>query len=442
MNRHFRILGLIFATLACTVRADISATESRMLAFIEASNPAALELLIESVNINSGTMNLEGVRETGELLRARFEQLGFQTEWQDGAAFQRAGHLVARHAGADAGPKLLLIGHLDTVFEPDSPFQHFTLLGESVASGPGIADMKGGNVIMLQALAALREVGALEQLDITVVLTGDEELSGHPLALSKKALVDAAIYADIAIGFENGDGDYRTANISRRGSSGWVLRVQGTPSHSSQVFREDIGPGAIFEAARILHGFQGDAVLRGEEYLTFNPGRIVGGTTITDSQVDNAGTAFGKSNVVAESAFVDGDIRAISAEQLSRAQRRMAQIVAANHPHTSATIEFDEGYPPMAPTDGNRQLLNLYSAISEDLGFGPVVAVNPLRAGAADVSFAADHVEMAIDGLGMSGSEGHTVNERGNLDSLPLQAKRAAVLMYRLAQATVTQPVK
>jgi glutamate carboxypeptidase len=434
MHSYLQILVLMLGALCASAQAGVSATEKRMLEFIDATNPEALELLIESVNINSGTMNLEGVRKTGELFRARFEELGFQTEWQDGAEFQRAGHLVARYAGTDAGPKILLIGHLDTVFEPDSPFQSFAMLDDAVATGPGIADMKGGNVIMLRALAALRAVDALDQLDVTVVLTGDEELSGRPLALSKKALVDAAGHADIAIGFENGDGDYRTANISRRGASGWTLRTTGKPSHSSQIFREDIGPGAIFEAARILHSFQADEELRGEQYLTFNPGRIVGGTTITDSEADNTGTAFGKSNVVAESAFVDGDLRAVSSEQLQRARQRMQQIVASSHPHTSATIEFEDGYPPMAPTDGNRKLLALYSRVSEDLGFGAVEAVNPLRAGAADVSFVADHVEMAIDGVGMSGSEGHTVDEKGHLESLPLQAKRAAVLLYRLAQ--------
>lgn len=433
MKRY--ICLLILATLSCAARADTSATEQRMQEFIDATNSRALELLAESVNINSGTMNLEGVRRTGALFRAEFEELGFATEWHDGAKFQRAGHLVARYAGPAAGPKVLLIGHLDTVFEPDSPFQTFELLDDGLATGPGIADMKGGNVIMLRALAALREVGALDNLDVTVVLTGDEELSGRPLSLSKRALVDAAKYADIAIGFENGDGDYRTANVARRGASGWTLRVTGRPAHSSQVFREDIGPGAIFEAARILHTFQTDEQLRGEQYLTFNPGRMVGGTTVTDSAADNSGTAFGKSNVVAESAVVDGDIRATSREQLLRAQQRMRQIVAASHPHTSATIEFDEGYPPMAPTAGNKQLLALYSRVSQDLGFGEVGAVNPLRAGAADVSFAADHVDMALDGLGMSGSEGHTVDEKGDLASLPLQAKRAAVLLYRLSQS-------
>lgn len=431
-----RLCYLAIALMVLSARPALStpsATEARMLAFIDATNPAALELLIESVNINSGTMNLAGVRQVGELFSSEFAALDFEVEWLDGSAFDRAGHLLARYRGSEAQVKVLLIGHLDTVFEPDSPFQAFTRVDDNKATGPGIADMKGGNVIMLRALAALREVGALEQLDVTVVLTGDEELSGRPLALSKQALVEAAIHADIAIGFENGDGDYRTANVARRGSTGWTLTVSGTPAHSSQVFREDIGSGAIYEAARVLHAFHEDEILRGEQYLTFNPGRIAGGTTLRNSAADNTTSAFGKSNVVAESARVEGDIRALSIEQLARAQARMAEIVADNLPVTRASISFDEGYPPMAPTAGNLRLLALFSEVSEDLGFGEVTAVNPLRAGAADISFAADHVEMALDGLGMSGTEGHTVNETGYLPALPLQAKRTAVLLHRLA---------
>ncbi|MEQ9464460.1 MAG: M20/M25/M40 family metallo-hydrolase [Haliea sp.] len=434
MNKLFCCLVIALTALSArSTLAALSATEQRMVDFIDATNPAALELLVDSVNINSGTMNLAGVREVGALYRPQFEALGFAVEWLDGSEFGRAGHLLARYRGSEAQRKVLLIGHLDTVFEPDSPFQTYTRVDATTATGPGIADMKGGNVIMLQALAALAEVGALERLDVTVVLTGDEELSGSPLALSKQALVDAATYADIALGFENGDGDYRTANVARRGSVGWTLTVTGTPAHSSQIFREDIGSGAIYEAARILHGFHEDESLRGEQYLTFNPGRIAGGTTVRNSEADNSSSAFGKSNVVAETARVEGDIRALSAAQLARAQARMAAIVADSLAGTSASISFDEGYPPMAPAAGNLRLLALYTEVSEALGFGEVVAVNPLRAGAADISFAADHVEMALDGLGMSGSEGHTVNETAYLPALPLQAKRAALLLHRLA---------
>lgn len=412
--------------------AQLDATEQAMVEFIDATNAAAEELLIESVNINSGTMNFAGVREVAEHLIPHFAAIGFDARFEDGAAWGRAGHLIADYHGTGDGPKLLLIGHLDTVFEPDSPFQEYERIDDEVAIGPGIADMKGGNIIMLQALRALHEVGELEQMDITVVITGDEELSGDPLSLSKKALTDAAEYADYAIGFENGDGNPATANISRRGSSGWVLNVTGKPAHSSQVFREDIGPGAIYETSRILLLFMQN--LQQEENLTFNPGRIIGGTEISHDAATSSGTAFGKNNVIAESTLVTGDLRAVSLDQQERARAMMRDIVADSFAHTSAEITFTDGYPPLAPTEGNRELLTVYSGASQDLGLGQVAPVNPRLAGAADVSFTAGLVEKAIDGLGMSGSGGHTIDESGLMSALPKQSKRAAVMLYRLYQ--------
>lgn len=414
------------------VYAQLDATEQAMVSFIDTTNAEAETLLIESININSGTMNFAGVRAVGELLTPHFQAIGFETQFIDGTAWGRAGHLVAEHHPSieTDGPKLLLIGHLDTVFEPSSPFQSFERIDTETARGPGISDMKGGNVIMLQALRALDDVGLLADMDITVVFTGDEEFSGAPLALSKKTLTDAAEYADISIGFENGDGNPATANISRRGASSWELRVTGTPAHSSQVFREDIGPGAIYETARILLLFMQN--LQQEENLTFNPGRIIGGTDITHDSDNSSGTAFGKNNVVAESALVTGDLRAMSLDQLERARAMMREIISDNLPHTSAEIVFDDGYPPLAPTDGNAEMLAIYSEASQDLRLGVVEAVNPRLAGAADVSFTAGLVEKAIDGLGMSGSNAHTVDEIGLMTALPNQAKRAALLMYRL----------
>ncbi len=436
MGRLF-IICSVFLTSNLFVNSTLSAaeldpTEQAMVAFIDESNAEAMALLIELININSGSMNFAGVREVADILIPEFDALGFNAYWQDGTEWDRAGHLIAEHRGSGNGPKLLLIGHLDTVFEADSPFQVYEDLGGGIARGPGISDMKGGDIIMLQALRALESVGELASMDVTVIMTGDEELSGRPLSLSKSDLIEAAKYADIALGFENGDGNWETANISRRSSSGWTLEVNGKPAHSSQVFREDIGSGAIYEAARILMSFYTE--LRKEELLTFNPGRIMGGTTVNHDAASNSGTTFGKNNVVAESAIVTGDIRAISPEQLQRVQQTMQALISENLPHTSATINFGDGYPPMAPTDGNRQLLSLYSQASQDLGLGVVRAVNPLMAGAADVSFSAEHVDMAIDGLGMSGSAGHTVEETGILIALPQQAKRAALLMYRLQQ--------
>lgn len=409
--------------------AQLDRTERKLVSWVEENNGDALDLLKELININSGTMNFEGVKQVADKLIPKFQSIGMESYFIDGEAWNRAGHLVAKIEGGK-GPNILMIGHLDTVFEPDSPFQEWTQVDETTIKGPGIADMKGGDVIILQTLSALHDQGLLKDMNIWVVMTGDEELSGRPLSLSKKELLEAAEWADVALGFENGDGNYKTANVARRSSSGWKLEVTGTPSHSSQIFKPEIGAGAIYEASRILTQFYEE--LSNEEFLTFNPGNIVGGTDISYDEKTNSGTAFGKTNVVAEYALVNGDIRCISMEQYERAKETMKRIVSEHLPQTEATITFDEGYPPFAPTDGNYKLLEQFSQVSQDLGFGKVSPVNPADAGAADISFTASGIQMGIDGMGMGGTQGHTINEAGDLKTLPMQTKRAAVLMYRL----------
>lgn len=427
---HRCLLALTLALLTATrVLALDAQEEAVVLQAVDNATARYTSVLERAVNINSGSMNVDGVTRVGKLFAEEFKAIGFTTEWVDGVAFQRAGHLVARRG--TSGPKMLLIGHLDTVFASDSPFQRYTAVDQHHAAGPGITDMKGGNVVMLLALAALDEAGLLDRMQLQVVLTGDEELRGRPLDVANAALVDAARWADIALGFEDGDGDPTTAVITRRGSSNWRLEVTGKPAHSSQIFREDIGDGAAFEVARILTAWR--EALRDEENLTFNPGVVVAGTDVTLDAASGRGEAFGKSNVIARSALVNGGIRAVSPAQLKRAVQIMQNIAADNSPHTAATFTLDEGYPPMPVTEGNRQLLAHYSAISEELGFGPVAAVDPRRAGAADISFAAAHVEQAIDGLGLMGEGGHTVDEVADMRTLPQQAKRAAILLLRLA---------
>ena len=248
--------------------------------------------LEQVVNINSGTMNFAGVKQVGLVFKKQFEQLGFETQWLDGSEFNRAGHLVAKYG--DSGPKILMIGHLDTVFAKNDAFQSFQRINDQQIAGPGITDMKGGDVIIVAALRALKLAGVLDNVSIQVVMTGDEESSGRPLAKSKKALIDAAKWADIALGFEDGDGDIGTAVVARRGSVGWTLEVTGKPAHSSQIFREDVGFGAVFEIARILNSYREE--LASVENLTFNPGLLLRGTRL-DAQVnDGKGYAFGKSN--------------------------------------------------------------------------------------------------------------------------------------------------
>jgi glutamate carboxypeptidase len=292
--------------------------------------------------------------------------------------------------------------------------------------------MKGGDVIIVQALKALKAAGALKGMHITVIMHGDEEDAGAPLDSARYHIREIARRATYALGFEDGSGDPRTAVVSRRSAGGWVVTSTGTPAHSSQIFRDDIGFGAIYESARVLNAFR--ERLAGQPYLTFNPGVIVGGTDATLDSTTTAGEAAGKSNVVAKSVQVSGDIRTISPEQLEATRRVMREIVAQPLPHTTSAITFDDGYPPMAPTEANKALLARYDQASRDLGFGPVVAVDPSRAGAADVSFTAPFVTAAMDAMGLAGWDDHTDKETANLAMLAPLTKRAAVFLLRLAE--------
>ena len=410
--------------------AQLSSQERRLASAVDRRNGESLALLERIVNINSGTQNHRGVRQVGDVLRTELDALGFTTRWVDGAAFKRAGHLVAEHSAT--GPKILLIGHLDTVFEPASPFQKFTRTADSTATGPGIIDMKGGDVIIVGALRALHDAGLLAGMNITAVFDGDEEDAGTPHAAARKALVDAAKGAAVALGFEDGAGDPKTAVIARRSATTWKLTTTGQAGHASQIFRDELGAGALNEAARILSEFY--QKLAGEQYLAFSGGLVLGGSSVTIDSSLTSGTARGKTNVIAEQMVVTGDMRTISPEQLARTQTAMREIVARHLPRTGAEIAFLDGYPPMAPSDGNRRLLGLYDRTSQDLGLGAVVGVDPSRAGAADVAFIAGIVPMIIDGIGLSGHDDHSDKETADLRMLPAQTKRAALLMLRVSK--------
>ena len=431
--RRVILFIFILTTAGSAHPVSLGDTEQTIVEWVDSHVNESILMLEKSVNINSGTMNHTGVRAVGAQLRAEFDQLGFVTRWVDlPPQANRAGHLFARHSG-DKGPKILLIGHLDTVFEADDAFQTFTQQGD-FATGPGVEDMKAGNIIILYALKALRAAGALQQTQIVVALTGDEEKPGDPLEVVRQDLVDAGRWADIALGFESAihrDGvDWATT--SRRSSSEWRLEVSGRQAHSSGIFSEETGAGAIFEAARIVTEFYRE--VRGEEYLTFNVGTIVGGTDVSYDEAQNRGTAFGKTNVVPRKVVAHGGIRTISNDQLERARAAMRAVVARHLPHTQAEISFVEGYPAMAPTEGNRELQALLSGINKQLGRGSMKTLDPLQRGAADISFVAPYTD-ALAGMGALGSGGHTPQETLELSSMSVAIKRAALMIYRLTNS-------
>ncbi len=424
----YLILTFLLLVSQLIIGQRLTRQEKKVIAAVERNTQEGLTFLEKIVNINSGTNNHEGVRVVGDEFSKAFEAIGFETRWIDMPdSVNRAGHFFAERKGT-RGKRILVIGHLDTVFEEDSPFQQWRVQGDSIAYGPGANDMKGGDVLVLYALKALQEVGVLDGSQVIIAFTGDEEKTGKPLSISRHHLIEAAQRSDIALGFETSTG-FGYATVARRGSSGWRLDVKGKRAHSSGVFSDRVGAGAVFEMSRILNAFYEE--VRGEQYLTFNPGVVLGGTEVDYDPSLNRGTAFGKTNVVAQSVTVHGGLRFISETQKEDARAKMKAIVSQNLPNTSATITFTDSYPAMGPTDGNHALLGLLNQVSLDLGQGEVKAYDPGRRGAADISFIAQYVD-GLDGLGTMGRGAHTTNEYMDLRTFEDLTKRAALLIYRL----------
>jgi glutamate carboxypeptidase len=426
------VAAVLLQLSSAAIAADLSLVEQRIVEAVKARKPEALALLERSVNINSGTMNQAGVRETGSLFRAEFDALGFQTHWIEmPAAMQRAGHLVATREGA-RGKRVLLIGHLDTVFEKDSAVQAWKPVGRRIA-GQGVSDMKGGDVIVIEALRALKAAGALDGSAISVIFTGDEEHPGTPIGQARAELVALARRSDVALAFEGMIRDVNGveyASVARRAAGSWTLNVTGRQGHSAGVFGPLSGFGAAYEMARILNDFREQ--LR-EPDLTFSPGLVLAGTEVAVDDAQSKGTVFGKRNVIPPTAVVTGDLRYLTAEQRERTYARMREIVGKNLQGTSASIKFNEAYPPMSPTPVNEALLNAYSQASIDAGLGKIETTAPSTRGAGDVQFVAPFVD-CLDGLGASGGGAHTPDEYLNPESIERNTIRAALLIYRLTK--------
>ncbi|CAN5602391.1 M20 family metallopeptidase [soil metagenome] len=400
----------------------ISAEEQKIIDYIDSQTKSAVSLLEKTVNIESPTENLAGIKQVGMIFKNEFESLGFAAKWIEmPAEMKRAGHLLAEKTGTK-GKRVLLLGHLDTVLYGEK----FRREGNK-AYGTGVSDMKAGNVVLFYALKALQATGMLKDANVTVLLTGDEEDSGTPVEISRRDMIAAAKRSDLVLSFENGGSNIAT--VARRGYSDWQLEVTAKTGHSSGIFKESMGSGAIFEAARIVNQFY--ETLRGEKYLTFNPAIIAGGTEL---EIKDAGiTATGKGNVVPARVIVRGDLRFISEQQKETARAKMREIVARSLPGTSAKITFRDEIPAMSPTTGNYALLKHLDEVSQDLGFGKIEALDPGERGAGDISYVADLLP-GLDGLGATGGNAHARGEYADLESLPRQIKRAALLIYRLTR--------
>lgn len=415
--------ALLLLVAAPWLSAALTPLEERIAAAVDTQSGTFAAELEHAIGIDSPTENFAGIRALADWHAAQFAALGFAARFEElPPETGRAGHLVAERRGTK-GRRVLLIGHLDTVL----PGGNFRREGDTVF-GSGANDMKGGNLIVVHALRALHAAGALDDTQLTVVFTGDEEAPGHPLEIARRTLHEAAQRSDIALGFETAIG--RTGTVARRGIVGWELEVQGATGHSSGLWNAALGSGAVYEAARILHEFH--EALRALDGVTCNPALIVGGTE-ADLQ-RTGGTASGKTNIVAQRVLVQGDLRFLSAEQRRQAEEIMQAIVAKNLPRTSAELRFlSDGFPAMPPVPGNFELLAELDRVSRDLGFGPVTAYDPKGRGAGDISFVSPPLP-GLDGLGVHGRGAHAPGESMDLTTVPELVKRTALLIHRLTR--------
>lgn len=434
MSKKWRNLAacVFSVSIALPAQAALSRTEGQIVKTVDAETARTIGLLETLVNVNSGSRNLPGVTKVGQMMRAELEPLGFKVRWIPMETTGRAGHIIAVHKGSGKGKRMLLIGHLDTVFEPDSPFQRWTLKDKDKAEGPGAGDDKGGMVVIVAALRAMKAAGTLDAADIEIVLTGDEEDSGDPIELARADLIAAGKRADVALDFEGlvRENGRDMGSIARRSAGSWVVKASGNTGHSSGIFGDKVGYGAIYELARIIDRFRRELP---ETNLTYNVGLIAGGATQTTDPDGIRMAATGKTNIIPPVAEARGDMRTLSDEQTERTRAKMAAIVADHLPGTQATIVFEKGgYPAMAPTPGNRAILDRLNGVNRDLGLPEMPPLDPLKRGAGDVSFVAKDVD-SYAGMGPYSTGDHAPGETVDLTSIPLQAKRAAILMTRLS---------
>jgi glutamate carboxypeptidase len=424
------MLSFLVLNIAHNACAKLSSEEEVLTTFIDENHVDQLNLLEKLVNINSGTENTEGVKKIGDLLKPEFEKLGFKTEWIDlPGDMKHAGSLVATHSVGAVKNRVLLIGHLDTVFPVDSPFQSFAISpDEKTATGPGVIDDKGGLVTILYAMKALAYSGKLKNANITIVLIGDEEYAAKPTTISRKALLDAAKNSDIALGFEFAlSADELVTN--RRGLSEWYLSSSGKSQHSSSIFESSVGFGAVYEVARVLNGIR--TSLSSTSGLTINPGIILGGQTASESAQQGSGTATGQKTIIAAQALTHGDLRFLSNEQKSKAEDVMFHIASDALPNTTSKFTFIDIIPAMSETEGNKQLLEQFSNINGELGGASLRAVPAAKRGGADISYVSTYVSGSLDGLGPWGEGAHSQHETLAVASLALATKRAAIFISR-----------
>ncbi|MFK7865074.1 MAG: M20 family metallopeptidase [Pseudohongiellaceae bacterium] len=404
-----------------SIEAAITPDEQAMIGWLDNEEEPMISLLETLTNVNSGTLNKAGVDETGRLLSQELAALGFGVSTLPGDLIDMPScpgsdysidvtdHVLAQKSGS--GKRLLLIGHMDTVFPPNSPFQRFSRSGDTMY-GPGVADMKGGMVVMIYALKALQEAGELDDLAITILLNSDEEIGSLS---SRKYIEEQAAKHDYGLVYESSGANNMVRSRKGLGQSRFV--VNGRASHAGGAHQ--LGRSAIKELAYKI--VEIEQITDYESGVTVNVGVINGGEA---------------RNTVAPCAEALIDLRYPTPEQGIAAAEQFERIFDSvlSYPVDSGEITTSSmtnlHRPPKIPTAESDELLDRTIAIGRLLG--QTLGVTD-SGGGTDGSLTQAIGLPTLDSLGVSGTGAHSDREEARVSSLIERAKLSAVLIHRLA---------
>jgi glutamate carboxypeptidase len=405
---------------AKAIEASLTAAELEANLWLDSQEDNMLDMLERLTNINTGSLNKAGVDELATIFSQELRQLGFSISTLPGSVIEMpscpgsdysidvADHILAQRQGS--GTSLLLMGHLDTVFPPSSPFQTFRREGDTVY-GPGVVDMQGGLVVMLYALKALAEAGELEDKAITILLNSDEEIGSLS---SRKFLEEQAKLHDYGLVYESSGND--TLVRQRKGLGLARFVIHGKASHAGGAHKQ--GRSAIKELAYKIVEIEN--MTDYESGVTVNVGVVSGGEA---------------RDTIAPCAEAFVDLRYPQPQQGLDAVDQFEDIFANLYSYSVDSGEITtESWtnlhrPPKIPTLESDRLLEQTRAIGRLLGQNLGVYDS---GGGTDGSLTQAVGLPTLDSLGVAGSGAHSNREEARVSSLLERAKLSAVLIRRL----------
>lgn len=399
----------------------LSDQEQKLLAWVDQRQDEILNELKTHVEINTGTANIAGLNQYRERLSNDLDALGFKTQTHSssdidvlscqGGSIQIADHLVAKRSGSKKN-RVLINGHMDTVFSKDDEFQTLKIEDNGVLKGPGVADMKGGVVIMINALRALHAQGLLDDTNLTVLFNSDEEIG----SLGSRALIEElAKQHDVGLVFE---GTYNNlATRARKGLGQARLRVTGRESHAGGAHED--GVSASLELAHKVIAVE--QLTDYQKKVTVNTGVLSGGE---------------KRNTVPGCADAYIDMRFPSLEAGQKLEQNINEIASkvviknAKYPELPKVESWTVLHRPVKPENAKVDEI-IAEAMALSAVIGEPITGTRYSGGGTDGSIAQGAGLPTMDSLGIDGKGAHSSREESTVQSLIARTKLAAVMLAR-----------